>query len=398
MTHTTISGDFEERFAPLVKRLDEQLASTPYGGAALVVYQDGAPVVDVWGGYADITTGRPWVRDTPVLMYSSSKSIAAIVTLRLAEQGVIDLDAPVATYWPEFGRHGKERVTVREVMAHRAGLPYIDADLSREEVLAVGPLVEALADQRPAWEPGTAHAYHALTVGAILGEIVRRATDKTLGTVLREDLTLPLDLDLWIGLPEDIQGRAAMILPAEPAGASSDLLDAVRAVLAEDDRVWRTLSLNDALPLPATGVTMKNAYNDPAVRAAELPAGNAVGTARSLAALHAGLIGAVPGHGLDTPLLTELTIADATRPLSWGAPVFGAFGEPYPVWGSGFLVPSEVRPMLGPSSFGHDGAAGALCFADPEHRIGFAYLPSVMGSMPDLRSNVLVDELRSCLS
>lgn len=398
MTHTTISGDFEERFAPLVKRLEEQLASTPYGGAALAVYQDGVPVVDVWGGCADVTNGRPWARDTPVLMYSCSKSIAAIVTLRLAEQGVIDLDAAVATQWPEFGQHGKERVTVREVMAHRAGVPYVDADLSREEVLAGGPLVEALADQRPVWEPGTAHAYHALTVGALLGEIVRKATGKTLGAVLREDLTLPIDLDLWIGLPEDVQDRVAVILPADPAGAPSDLLDAVRAVLAEDDRVWRTLSINDALPLPATGVTMENAYNDPRVRAAELPAGNAVGTARGLAALHAGLIGPLPGHGLDQSLLTEQTIADATRPLSWGAPVFGALGEPYPIWGSGFLVPNEVRPMLGPSSFGHDGAAGALCFADPEHRIGFAYLPSVMGPMPDLRSNALVDELRSCLS
>lgn len=393
-----VSGTFDEQFAPLVRLFGAQLAETPFGGGALAVFRDGAPVVDVWGGIADITTGRPWTRDTPVLMYSCSKSVSAIVVLRLAERGVLELDAPVVTYWPEFGQHGKERVTVRDVMAHRAGVPYVDADLTREQVLAGLPLADALAAQPPVWEPGTAHAYHALSVGALLGEIVRRATGTSLGAVLRDDLAGPLGLDLWIGLPDDVQDRTAVILPAAVPDGQSELLEVIRAVLAEDDRAWRTLTINNTLPLPATGITMENAYNSPAVRAAELPAGNAVATARSLAALHAGLVGPLPGHGLDQALLTPQTIADATRPLSSGAPALGAFGEPYPTWGSGFMVPNDVRPMLGPTSFGHDGAAGALCFADPGHGIGFAYLPSVMGPLPDPRSNVLVDELRSCLA
>lgn len=208
-----VSGTYADRFVSVVAAFEKYLASTPYGGASMAVYQDGIPVIDVWGGFADITSGKEWAEDTTAIAFSCSKSVSAIVVLRLAEQGILELDAPVATYWPEFGRHGKDRVTVRDVMAHRAGVPLVDAKLSREQVLAGAPLVEALADQVPLWEPGTAHAYHAVTVGTLLGEIVRRTTGRSLGTVLQEDLAAPLGLDLRIGVPETEQDRVAVILP-----------------------------------------------------------------------------------------------------------------------------------------------------------------------------------------
>ena len=330
------------------------------------------------------TPRREWREDTPVVLYSCSKSVSTIVVLRLVEQGLIELDAPVATYWPEFAQHGKGVVTVREVMAHRAGVPLVDAMLTREQVLDGGPLAAALADQAPLWEPGSAHAYHALTLGALLGETVRRVTGRSLGTVLREDLAGPLGLDLWIGLPEQAQDRVAMIEPLDTAGVTAEMQELVRAMVAADDRAWRSLTLNETIPIPLPGLCMENAYNLPEVRSAELPAGNAIATARSLAKLHAALIGAVADGGAveSFPLLAAATLDDATRRQSEGPPAIGPLIPPYPVWGTGFMLPWEHRPMLGPSAFGHDGAAGGLCFADRDSGVGFAFLPNVMGSAP----------------
>lgn len=393
-----VSGTCANGFEAVVGAFDDHLRSAPRGGAALAVYHRGELVVDAWGGLADAQAGTTWQEDTAVVLYSCSKSVAAIVVLRLVEQGLLDLDAPVALYWPEFARHGKEAVTLRQVMSHRAGVPLVDASLTREQVLAGGPLAEALADQVPLWEPGTAHAYHALTVGAVLGEIVRRVTGRSLGRVLRDDLATPLDLDLWIGLPADEHERVAVIERPDLVGVTEHMSELVRAMLAEDDRAWRAVTLNGTIPIPLLGVSDDNAYNLPEVRSAELPAGNAIATARSLAKLHAALIGPVADGGpVGAALLAAETLDDAIRPQTEGAPALGPLIPPYPVWGTGFMLPWEHRPMLGPSAFGHDGAAGGLCFADRESEVAFAFLPSVMGAAPDLRANAIVTELRRCL-
>lgn len=394
-----VSGDYDPDLRPVVDAFADYLRSTPYGGAALSVYMDGHPVIDVWGGIADAAGGREWDEQTTAVLFSCGKSITAIVLLRLAERGLIELDAPITTYWPEFAANGKDKVTVRELMAHRAGVPLVDANLTRRQVLDGASLAEAMAVQKPLWEPGTAHAYHALTVGAGLGEIVRRTTGKSLGTVLQEDLAIPLGLDLWIGLPETEGERVAAVLPQDPTAIDPELLDLVQALVAEDDRAWRSLTINEALRLPMPGITLENAYNAPDVRSAEIPAANGIGTARSVAKLHAALIGPVDDSRTGSaPLLAEGTLADATRKLSEGEPALGATGGPYPIWASGFMLPWEQRPMLSAASFGHDGAAGGLCFADPTHKVGFAFLPSVMGpSAPDTRVNQIVMELRRCL-
>lgn len=395
-----VSGTYADAFVSVVEKFDEHLRSTPYGGAAMAVYHHGEPVVDVWGGLADAGAGREWLQNTTTVLYSCTKSVTAIVVLRLVERGLIELDEPVSTYWPEFGEHGKNRVTVREVMAHRAGVPLVDAKLSREEVLAGGPLAAALAEQVPVWEPGIAHAYHGVTVGALLGEIVRRATDRSLGTWLADDLAGPLSLDLWIGLPEPQRDRVAVTLPTDPTQVSAEMRELVKALVTDDDRAWRALTINGAIPLPLPGIGLENAYNAPEVRAAELGAANGIATARGLAKLHAALIGPVADgdQSSSAMLLGPETLDDATRPLSEGPPAIGPLIAPYPVWGSGFMLPWEHRPMLGPTSFGHDGAAGGLCFADRENGVGFAFLPSVMGSAPDLRVNGLVAELGHCLA
>jgi CubicO group peptidase (beta-lactamase class C family) len=395
-----VSGTYADEFLPVVEKFEEHLRSSPYGGAALAVYHQGKPVIDVWGGLADASAGREWRENTATVMYSCTKSVSAIVVLRLVEQGLIELDTPVATYWPEFGKHGKDHVSVRDVMAHRAGVPLVDTKLSREQVLAGDRLVAALADQIPLWEPGTAHAYHGLTVGTLLGEIVRRVTGRSLGRCLEEDLAGPLGLDLWIGLPESERHRVAVTLPADPTKVSPELRELMKNLVIEDDRALRALNINDAIPLPLPGLCLENAYNSPDVWAAELPAANGIATARSVAKLHAALIGPVADGGSygSSSLLSVDTLADAVRPVSQGTPAFGPPSPAYPVWGSGFLLPWKLRPMLGPDGFGHDGAAGGLCFADPAWEVGFTFLPSVMGSVPDLRVNDIVGELGRCLA
>lgn len=396
---TLTSGTYDPAFQPVVDAFDAHLRTTPYGGAALSVLHQGRSVIDVWGGIADVGAGRAWDQRTAAVLYSCTKSVTAIVVLRLVERGLLDLDATVAEYWPQFARHGKERVTVRELMAHRAGVPLVDASLTTEQILEGIPFAQAMADQKPLFEPGTAHAYHALSVGAGLGEIVRRVTGESLGAFLRDDLTGPLGMDLWIGLPEEEQDRVALVLPQDPTAVSREMLDLVRMLIAEDDRAWRCLSVNGALPIPLPGVTLENSYNRPEVRAAELPAANGVGTARSLAQLHAALVGPIAESGPGAaPLLSEATLVDATHPMSAGEPAFGGTGGPAPVWAAGFMLPWELRPMLGDTSFGHDGAAGALCFADREHQVGFAFVPSVMAPIaPDTRVNPMVLALRDCL-
>ncbi|MFI9488489.1 serine hydrolase domain-containing protein [Promicromonospora sp. NPDC052451] len=388
-------GYHDPRFEPVVDAFDKSLDAGPFGGASLAVYQDGELVVDVWGGIADVTAGRPWSRDTMTLAYSCTKSIATIVVLHLVDQGRIDLDTTVGTYWPEFDANGKQDVTVRQVLAHRAGVPVVDAPLTFDDVVDGEPVLRALEDQKPLWQPGTAHGYHAITLGTILGEVVRRATGSTMGAILRRELSEPLGLDLWIGLPEAEHSRVATVLPADPRDVPDQLREQL-AVMLTDDTAIRAVTLNGAVPIPLVGVSMESAWNNARLWAAEVPAGNGIGTARSFAKLHAALVSEVDSGAGEPrgPLLRPDTLQDARRALSSGPQITGPqLPAPHTVWGTGFMTASQAHPLLGASSFGHDGAAGGLCFADADARVGFAYLPSQFGSLPDQRSSDIVAAL-----
>ena len=194
-------------------------------GAACCLYVDGRPVVDLWGGQADAVSGRPWREDTLVLVFSASKGATAVCVNLLAERGELDLDAPVARYWPEFAEGGKGEIPVRWVLSHRAGIPAIDTELTREEVFAWDPVVEAIAAHEAHWEPGSAHGYHARTYGWILGEVVRRITGESLGRFFAREVAKPLGLDFYIGLPEALEPRVATLYPPpEPTDPRETLL------------------------------------------------------------------------------------------------------------------------------------------------------------------------------
>ena len=252
-------------------------------GAACCVYLRGEPVVDIHAGLADAATGRPWQADTLQLVFSATKGVTATCVLQLVERGAIDLDAPVARYWPEFAANGKERIPVRWLLSHRAGLAAIEGEFTLDEALAWDPVVTALAAQAPLWEPGTKHGYHLRSYGWLLGELVRRIDGRTPGRFFADEIARPLGLEFWIGLPEVEEPRVSTIVPPEPAPAEvQTLLD---RLFAPDTIAGRAFSG------PSDLFHYDAMWNRRALHAAELPSSNGIGTARALARLYASLVG-----------------------------------------------------------------------------------------------------------
>ena len=347
-------GTVASRFARVREAFVENFARHGDSGAACAVYLDGQPVVDLWGGVADRTTGRPWEVDTPVIVFSATKGVTATAVHGLVERGVLDLDAPVAAYWPEFAAAGKGDVPLRWVLSHRAGLAAVAGDLTLAEVLAWDPVVRAIAAQAPEWEPGTAHGYHARSYGWILGEVVRRATGRSLGRVVAEDVAAPLGLEFWIGAPPAVVARRARMIPA---AAGLDLA----AMLGADSLTARVMNGPSGL------FAYDEMWNRDDVLAAEMPSSNGVGTARALARLYAALVGEVDGRRL----LRPETVARATAVQSEGADRVLLLPS---CFGLGFMLQPMMAPGGGPRCFGHTGAGGSLAFADPDRGLSVAYV------------------------
>ncbi|MFC5721258.1 serine hydrolase domain-containing protein [Streptomyces gamaensis] len=372
-------GWAEDGFGKVADAFAGVLAGQGDGGAAVAVFLGGRPVVDLWGGVADVTTGRAWERETATVVWSCAKGLVSLLVHRLAQEGRIDLDAPVAAYWPEFAQGGKETVTVRTVLAHRAGLPLVDAGLSFEDVLAWEPVVTALAAQEPLWEPGREYAYHGQTFGWLAGELIRRVTGLTPGGYFRELLGDPLGLETWIGLPPGETGRLARLIgPAEPSRLP--------------ELFSRMLTVDGAIDFP--GIDSPRGYNSPALLAAELPGSNAVSTARGLAGAYA-----AAATGLDggPRLLDEATVTDALRLRSSG-PMWPDGLDMGAGWGTGFTTSAATAwSTLGPRTFGHDGAGGNSAYGDDEYGIGFALVTNRMVGPGDDRAQRLSGALRDCL-
>lgn len=348
-------------------------------GAACCVYRDGRPVVDLWGGIADQETGREWHDDTVVLVFSAAKGPTATCIHQLAERGLLDIDAPVCRYWPEFAVNGKESITTRMVLSHRAGLAAVDADLTLEEVLAWTPVIEAIAAQAPNWEPGAEHGYHARSFGWILGEIIRRVTGKSPGRYLADEICGPLGLDYWVGLPESEYARCARMVTPDTAHSAA-------AVLGASSLTARVM----------TGPSGLFGYNDmwnrTDVLAAEMPSSNGVGSARALARFYAALGGQLEG----VRLLAPDTLARACEVASRGPDKVILMET---CFGLGFSLPPMLSTVCGQRAFGHPGAGGAVAFADPASGVSFSYVMNrmrfEMGGDP--RSAGLIRALYGCV-
>jgi CubicO group peptidase (beta-lactamase class C family) len=360
-----LNGQVDARFARVRDAFAENFTRRGEVGAACAVLHRGALVVDLWGGWADREAQREWQADTLQLVFSATKGVTAACVLWLAEHGEIDLDAPVARYWPEFAAHGKADIRVRWVMSHRAGVPLVDAPLTLAEVLAWDPVVRAIAAQAPLWQPNSAHGYHFRTYGWILGEIVRRVAGCSLGTFFAETFAAPLGLEFWIGLPLAQEARVARLY-APPQPADAQMRELLAQVTAPDTVLGR------AMFGPSNLFAYDERWNGRALHAAELPSSNGIGTARSLAQFYAALIGT---HG-GAPLLAAETLADATRVQSDGTDRVLTLPTRF---GSGFMLPPILAPSAGAQAFGHPGAGGSLGLADPERGLAFAYVMNQMG-------------------
>ena len=385
-----VRGYAEQGYGGVVDTFVADFVERDDVGAGCSVYVDGRPVVDVWGGLADRRTGREWGQDTAAVIFSCSKGVLAICAYRLVEEGRLDLDAPIAHYWPEFGENGKSGITVRDALTHRAGLPALDADLTKGDVLAWDRVIRAIETAHPIFSPTDGHFYHAMTYGWLVGEVVRRISGETPGRYFRRWIAEPLGLDTWIGLPPEERDRVAWMEAPLPDEDSDVARESALAATA-NPLVDRSLTMCGAYAFPAENDYVT--FNDAALQACEIPGANGISTARSLARLYAACVAEVDG----LRILSMQSLEDACRERSAGRQLSG-LPDDGSRWGTGFQLSSPPsQPMLGAGSFGHAGAGGQLAFGDLDHRIGFAYLSNQMGGYGDARAQELTFAVQAAL-
>lgn len=381
----TVHGAVAPGFERTREAFAQGFEGRPDMGAALSVYRGGGKVVDLWGGVKDARTGDPWEQGTPAVIFSCTKGLASVLVARLVEQGLVEYDAPLAAYWPEFAARGKDRVTVREALGHRAGLAAVREELTREQLLDWDFMAALLADQEPLWEPGTGYAYHPITHGWLSGELIRRVTGKTAGTLFQEDFS-PVTEEAWLGLPASEEDRVAHISLSEAYRQAVQAMQQLPNPFAAG-----APTMGGALPPEL--VTEDRGANDRAFHAAEFPGAGGIATARGLAALWSATVRDTAGVSLVTPE----TLEDALRPVSEGPLELDIPGPWNDRFAAGFQLPGVDQDLLGPAGFGHYGAGGQLGFAEPEQGIGFGYLSNWME--PDAgRATAVVRALREDLA
>ena len=370
--HSKVFGFVSPGFESVKDAFIENFTKRNELGGACCVYHKGQKVVDLWGGVRDKATGDPWDDDTMVVTYSTTKGLSAMALALAHSRGWLEYDELVSAYWPEFAQNGKGRITVRQLLAHQAGLFAFDEPVDRDTVYDLDRLAEVLARQKPAWEPGTRQAYHAITLGFHEGELLRRVDPqhRTLGQFFQDEIATPLGLDLYIRLPEWIPN--SRLAPMESPGFLKLLLGFPLALTI--DSMCSTSNIHRALAVnPGSGIVHddKTIYS----RNLEVPSGGGVGTARSIAKLY----GVFASGGEELGLRPE-TLAELAAPA---IPAANGFydecmkGEAR--FSLGFMKPCEAWPFEHEKAYGHPGAGGSIGFADPESEVGYAYVTNRMG-------------------
>jgi CubicO group peptidase (beta-lactamase class C family) len=363
LTNNSKDWVVESGFESLADLFASQASENPAGGTSFSVYQNGNLVVDAWQG--DAKPGHPWRSETISTVFSCTKGIISLVIAQLVSQGLLDLQAPVAKYWPEFAEAGKQDITVATLMQHRAGLSAPRKDLSYPELLDGHSLIEELARQAPLWAPGSAFGYHALTFGHLVSKLIQCVTGMSANDYIQKHIASPLEVDFWIGLPKSEIDRLAPLVSdgnfksSNPANGS--------------DQYWveKAMTLGGALPVDPTG---ENGFNDPRTIAIEIAGAGGITNARALAKIYSAAV--IETDGLR--IADDHTLEDATKPASFGENVWHE-PPPYPAWGTGFMLPiSEHFVMPGHRGFGHNGLGGQAGWASLDARVGFGYTTSYL--------------------
>jgi CubicO group peptidase (beta-lactamase class C family) len=370
-TTIAIQGVCDSRFEGVKEAFAQNFADYGEVGGAVAVMVGGRLVIDLWAGHADAALSRPWRRDTIVNVFSTTKGLTAVCAHRLADQGLLDIDAPVAKYWPEFAQAGKSDIPVRYLLSHRAGLPGVRKMLPVGAAYDWEVMTSALAAEEPWWEPGTKHGYHALTFGYLVGEVVRRISGESVGTYFRKEIAGPLGLDCHIGLAEENDTRTAEMLPMPPPEGGDNPI--AKALSDPESMTFKAFASPPDLMLPGT-------VNSRSWRAAEIPAANGHTDARSLARLYGAL---AEGGELDGYRVLSLEQIDRARvEQSYGEDAV-LFGLPSR-FGLGFMLDLPEHKIVPRGDiFGHPGAGGSIGFADPEAGVGFGYVMNKMIVPPD---------------
>jgi CubicO group peptidase (beta-lactamase class C family) len=373
-----VHGTCDSRFAKVKELFQHSFDSGQEIGAAVSFVLDGKCVIDLWGGHYDLARSRGWERDTLVNVYSTTKGMAAICAHQLIERGLLKIDAPVAEYWPEFAAAGKDRITVRWLLSHKAGLCGVRAPLPKNGLYDWQRMCDALAAEATWWTPGEGHGYHAFTFGFLVGELVRRISGESPGTFFRNNVAEPLGADFHIGLAAENDARTSDMYgisignkpvpagsPATPPPTTGPFAEFVRLMQDPASMQWAAL-LNPPMD--------RDAVNTRAWRAAEIPAVNGHGTARSLARIYGAL---ARGGEIDgVRILEPQTIAHATIEEASGPERLFCGAVPMR-FGLGFVLSDEShrysRLSPNPRAFGHAGGGGSLGMADPDRKIGFGF-------------------------
>jgi CubicO group peptidase (beta-lactamase class C family) len=377
-----IEGTCGERFQPVADAFRQNFIAGKETGASLMVIQDGETVLDLWAGYANAAHTRTWEQDTLVNVFSTTKMATALCALLLADRGQIDLDAPLCRYWPEFTSHGKDKILVRHVLSHTAGLPGFSTKISFDDLYDWEKIIKFLEAEKPWWKPGMKLGYHTLTYGYLLGEVVRRVTGMMLGQFLHEEIASPLGIDFFIGLPEKEEKRVAEIIPEQ------EKLSPLALTLLK-------LIFPTGMKIAMNPVLDSKDFNTRACHAAEIPAGNGIGNARSVAQM--GSILANGGSYNGKQVLSRSMVERAIQEQSRGRDAV-AFGRPS-AWGLGAMLLNKDL-LLGPRSFYATGLGGSVCVMDLERNVTLAYVMNKMAELSegDSRSIPLVQKLWECLS
>jgi len=372
-----VEGHCESRFTAVRDAFLGNFNERGEVGAAVAVVVDGVVVCDLWGGLANRESGATWARESLVDFYSAGKPVVATLLLRLIDEGRVDLDSPVAEYWPEFEQHGKGTATVRQALCHQAGVPAIRRTLTNEDLWSWDAMASALAETAPWFEPGSRHVYHTNTYGHLIGEMVRRVDGRLPGFVLRE-LNETVGADIFCGLGPDELRRCATVIWDSPMSPGSPPIDTE----SEASMIWRGY-------FNPPGYSSVGVVNSIPWRTSQVPSTNGHGTARGLARFYDALIG--PSPVLSAALLAEATSAQSTGPC----PVLNQDVT----FGLGFQPSTPHRPFgPTPSSFGHFGTGGSVGFADPAEGVAFGYVMNhVIPRWQSTRNRALIGAVYDCL-
>jgi CubicO group peptidase (beta-lactamase class C family) len=387
---TEIQGRCHPMFTRVRDAFAKEFADGNEVGASLCLTLEGETVVDLWAGFMDAARTQPWQRDTLANVYSTTKGITAIAAHRLVDEGLLDLDAPVARYWPEFAQAGKQHLPVRYLLSHQAGLCAVAKKIPPETIYDWDEMTRLLAAQAPWWEPGKAHGYHALTFGWLVGELVRRIRAKGIGDVVREEIAEPLGVEFEIGFGPELDARVAPLqqgpIHAPPPGQAG--LDMLTQIQQNPEGMLARTFGNPALLMISP--------NSRAWRAAELAAANGHSNAHSLARIYGALAngGSIDGvrllsrEGVERARAEQVNGKDEVLPLTTRLAL-------------GFFLPTREEPLgPNPRAFGHGGAGGSYSMADPEQRLSFGYVMNLMHTglwLVDPRPRRLLAAAYGCL-